>query len=58
MAKANPNPNPTPERRPGENGYKYRQQFGLVITCKDEAEQQKTFAKMTKQGYSPKVVCV
>ncbi|MBB2778322.1 UNVERIFIED_ORG: hypothetical protein HNP28_003669 [Comamonas terrigena] len=56
MAKATHNL--APERRPGENGYKYRQQFGLVIICKDETDQQKTFAKLVKQGYSPKVVCV
>lgn len=45
-------------RRPGENGFKYRQQFGLVIVCKTEADQQRLFAKLCKQGYVPKVVCV
>lgn len=49
---------PKPERRPGENGYKYRQQFGLVITCKDEVHQKATYNRLLKQGYTPKVVCV
>ena len=45
-------------RRPGENGFKYRQQYGLVIVCKTEAEQQRLFARLTRQGHRPKVVCV
>lgn len=46
------------QRRPGENGFKYRQQFGLVIVCKDEQEQQQRFALLKAQGLTPKVVCV
>ena len=30
-----------PIRRQGENGFKYKPQFGLVVPCKDEAEQQR-----------------
>lgn len=45
-------------RRPGENGFKYRQQFGLVIVCKDEAAQQRLFVRLVKAGHKPKVVCV
>lgn len=44
--------------RPGENGFKYRPQFGLIVTCKDEADQQRKFAKFRKLGFSAKVVCV
>lgn len=45
-------------QRPGENGFKYRPQFGLVIACKDESEQQKIYVRLTKQGLKLKVVCV
>lgn len=45
-------------KRPGENGFKYRPQFGLVIACKDEPEQQRIYARLTKQGLKLKVVCV
>ncbi|WEE79563.1 hypothetical protein LZ683_09485 [Comamonas testosteroni] len=45
-------------QRPGENGFKYRPQFGLVINCKDESEQQKIYARLMKQGLKLKVVCV
>lgn len=44
--------------RPGENGFKYRPQYGLVVVCKDEAHQQRLYARLTKQGLAPKVVCV
>lgn len=45
-------------QRPGENGFKYRQQYGLVIVCKTEAEQQRLFGRLVKAGHKPKVVCV
>lgn len=45
-------------RRPGENGFKYRQQYGLVIVCKTEADQQRLYSRLVKAGYKPKVVCV
>ncbi len=44
--------------RPGENGFKYKPQFGLVLVCKDEKDQQRQFAKFLKLGFFPKVVCV
>jgi hypothetical protein len=47
-----------PIQRPGENGFNYRQKYGLVITCQDEAHQQALYADLVKQGLSPKVVCV
>ncbi len=53
-----PAPKADKARRPGENGFKYRQQFGLVIVCKTEADQQRLYGRLLKQGYVPKVVCV
>lgn len=47
-----------PIQRAGENGFKYVQKYGLVVVCKDEAHQQRLFAKLTQQGLCPKVVCV
>lgn len=49
---------PTPKPPPGRNGYKYRPQYGLIIPCKDEAEQQRRYARLRKLGMAPKVVCV
>ena len=47
-----------PLQRPGENGFNYRQRYGLVIECRDEAHQQSLYAGLVKRGLSPKVVCV
>lgn len=44
--------------RPGENGFKYKQQFGLLVQCKDEAQQQRRYARLEKLGMTAKVVCV
>jgi len=46
------------KRPPGRNGYTYKQQFGLIVTCRDEVDQRRKFARLTKLGYRPKVVCV
>ena len=45
-------------RRQGENGFKYKPQFGLVVPCKDEAEQQRRYTRLVKLGMAPKAVCV
>lgn len=42
----------------GKNGFKYKPQFGLVIKCKDEAQQQQLYATLLGQGLKAKVVCV
>ena len=49
---------PKSDPRPGENGFAYRQQYGLVITARDEAHQRTLYNKLTKQGLKVKVVCV
>ena len=46
------------QRRAGETGFKYKPQFGLVVPCKDESEQQRRYARLVKLGMAPKVVCV
>ena len=45
-------------KAPARNGYRYRPQYGLIVPCKDEADQQRVFERLTRQGYQPKVVCV
>lgn len=47
-----------PVKRPGQNGFKYRPKFGLVVVCKDEAHQQVLFKRLTKLALEVKVVCV
>lgn len=49
---------PRTARRQGENGFKYKPQFGLVVPCKDEAEQRRRYTRLVKLGMTPKVVCV
>ena len=46
------------QRRQGENGFNYKPRYGLVVPCKDEAEQQRRFTRLSKLGLAPKVVCV
>ncbi|MGH8759129.1 MAG: hypothetical protein ACREVW_06395 [Burkholderiales bacterium] len=43
---------------PGVNGYKYREQFGVVIVCKDAGHQQRLYAELQAAGHKVKVVCV
>lgn len=46
----------------GANGFKYQPKFGVIIVCKDEADQQAVFAQLQKahqaQGRKVKVVSV
>lgn len=41
-----------------KKSYTYRPQYGLVILCKDEAEQIEMFNKLKGQGLQLKVVTV
>jgi hypothetical protein len=47
-------------QRPGENGFKYQQKYGLVVVCNDEAHQQALFARLARltPKLTLKVVCV
>lgn len=47
-----------PRTIPGINGYKYKQQFGVIIVCPTEQEQQATFLRLKALGYKVRVVCV
>ncbi|ABO60649.1 hypothetical protein NX868_19425 [Burkholderia thailandensis] len=47
-----------PAKQPGRNGYKYKPQFGIVVICRNETDQQAIYHVLRKQGYKLKVVCV
>ena len=36
---------------PGRNGYKYRQQFGIVVICDNEEAQARDYARLQRAGY-------
>lgn len=40
------------------NKFKYQQQYGVVVICKDEAEQRVVYERLLAQGLTLKVVCV
>ncbi|WP_417292014.1 hypothetical protein [Desulfovibrio porci] len=42
----------------GANGFKYREQFGVIVVCKDEAEHKAAYERLKAQGYKCKVVRV
>jgi hypothetical protein len=47
-----------PKQAPGKNGFKYREQYGVIVLCKTEREQQAIFNKLKPQGFTLKVVTV
>lgn len=40
------------------NNFKYQQQYGVIVICKDEAEQKVVYERLVAQGLTLKVVCV
>lgn len=46
----------------GENGgtqsFNYSEQYGVIVMCADEAEQEKIYNRLTGEGYECKVVAV
>lgn len=46
------------QKIPGKNGFKYRPQFGVIVTCADETEQEKIYTALRAQGLACKVVAV
>ena len=43
-------------REPAEPRFNYQEQFGIIVICAGEAEQQKAFEALTALGYECKVV--
>lgn len=40
------------------NKFKYKQQYGVVVICKNEEEQKVIYERLAAQGLTLKVVCV
>ncbi|MCA1944967.1 MAG: hypothetical protein LDL30_06740 [Desulfovibrio sp.] len=48
---------PLPPDAPGRpKGTRYREQFGVIVLCRDEAEHRAVYEALTAQGYACKVV--
>jgi hypothetical protein len=48
-----------PDGGPGNaagGGGNYKEQYGVIVICKDETHQREVFDALTSQGYEPKVV--
>lgn len=41
-----------------ENKFTYRQQYGVIVICRDEADQKVVYERLRAQGLTLKVVCV
>lgn len=50
--------NARPKKPLGHNGYRYRQQFGVIVICTNELHQAKIFNRLKRQGMTCKVVTV
>lgn len=46
------------KQAPGKNGFKYREQYGVIILCDDAKAQEQLFNKLKAQGYKLRVVTV
>jgi hypothetical protein len=42
----------------GRNGFKYHQQFGVIVICKNERDQARVYGVLTRRGLRCKVVTV
>jgi hypothetical protein len=38
--------------------FNYKQQYGVIVICKDEKDQKRVFEMLQKQGFTLKVVTV
>jgi hypothetical protein len=48
----------TTKKPPGKNGFKYREQYGVIILCENARAQERLFNNLKAQGYKPRVVTV
>lgn len=53
----NPKLPPLPEGSPGKpKGVRYKEQFGVIVICRDEIHHQAVYETLTAQGYKCKAV--
>ena len=38
--------------------FRYKEQFGVIVICRDERDQRRIYNRLTRQGLACKVVCV
>ena len=43
---------------PGRNGFAYKQQYGVVVICRDEKHQAQVYDQLYRAGHKLKVVAV
>ncbi len=48
----------TKQKAPGKNGFKYREQYGVIVLCDSARAQEALFNKLKAQGYTLRVVTV
>jgi hypothetical protein len=41
-----------------EKKFNYRQQYGVIVVCKDEKEQEEVYKRLHLEGLTCKIVCV
>jgi ParB-like chromosome segregation protein Spo0J len=49
---------PGDDTPPSEPNFNYKEQYAVVVTCKNEQEQEQTYNKLTEMGFECKVVAV
>lgn len=47
-----------PRKMLGANGFRYKEKFGVIVMCKDEAEHKAVYERLKAEGYKCKVVRV
>jgi predicted 3-demethylubiquinone-9 3-methyltransferase (glyoxalase superfamily) len=47
-----------PTQRTDKMGFTYKEQFAVVVMCKDEKEQESIYNRLKAEGYKLKVVAV
>jgi predicted 3-demethylubiquinone-9 3-methyltransferase (glyoxalase superfamily) len=41
-----------------ETSFNYKEQYGVIVMCKDEQEQEAVYNRLAEEGYECKVVAV
>jgi hypothetical protein len=47
-----------PKKQLGANGYKYRQQYGVIVVCEGEEDQRRVYERLLSEGLKVRVVVV
>lgn len=48
----------TSPKTPGRNGFKYREQYGVIVLCDGERHQARVYNALRRSGHRCKVVTV